>query len=352
MKRIVSYLLTFLIIFLISSINIFAVDSQFIIPEDATELMARVTGGQYRIGSNTQWIKIEDSSFSAPGSRGCHVKYFFDFLESSSSSSSIILDPNYTYYITVKFLSLTNNTSVDNDWNIEHLLGNSNSHYISSSSLPYSGGCEYNLQQYCTSFIENSSPVITFDIILHLPSNINNVSQFVLDFYSLLGSTQSNYTYVLYNLHVDSYYDINSTVYSKLVLDKLDSINSNLGDISSSVGNIESSLHDDSIGSPDPEISNSISEYEALEKEITDSVSNHKVTMPDGSVLDVNSSNISTIKEFFSTYYHAPGYEPEASYIITKIWDTFLPYVGIPVLFALSLGIAIHFLTGRRDSYA
>lgn len=158
-------------------------------------------------------------------------------------------------------------------------------------------------------------------------------------------------------ISVQAWSDETLSIYEDLVSGKLSDIESSINDVNSSIINgfdgLQGSLDsiEDSLIGPevetDPSLDNATDELEDLQAEVDRLISNQ--THNDESFA-VNTGSLDTIKNYIFSNYHPEDYSGDVGSEISKVFNLFMPYVGIVVWINLTLGVALSFIRGHQDA--
>lgn len=213
-KKIISLLLSLVIIFSLS-VNVFALDLS-ISPENY------VTGYLYNTGTG-QFYNLNRTNL--PYSTGFFTPDEYIDLHSNFNLS---LKQYYTYTITY-VLHFQASDTIGTNTNINYF-------YVNGSSAIYAAN--KTVGPY-----ENWAQDVTFTIILHQDTNIDNaICNLVFRTKSGSSVAQLVSYYDISSVAVNGVYDYDETIYQDLVLGKIDSVNSNLENINSNVEQTNSKL--------------------------------------------------------------------------------------------------------------
>lgn len=151
---------------------------------------------------------------------------------------------------------------------------------------------------------------------------------------------------------VEAYYDHDQIKYDTLVYNQQtaikNAIEEGFKDTNASLDEINNTLTGDGeYTPPDPELNSSISDLSDKEDELNELIS-APITLPDGSVIQMDENSLESIKLYIKTAYDAPEYDATAGQQYSKVFEVFMPYLGTVVFLSLFLGLGIAFLTGRR----
>lgn len=158
-------------------------------------------------------------------------------------------------------------------------------------------------------------------------------------------------------ISVQAWSDESLSIYEELVSGQLKDINDSINDLNGTIVDgfegLQGTLEDmnDTIVGPevnvDPTLNNSSSELEDLQAEVDRLISNQ--THNDES-FSVNTGSLDNIKNYIFSNYHPEDYSGIVGSEISKVFNMFLPYVGVVVWINLSLGVALSFIRGHQDA--
>lgn len=158
-------------------------------------------------------------------------------------------------------------------------------------------------------------------------------------------------------ISVQAWSDESLSIYEELVSGQLKDINDSINNVNGSIidgfDGIQESLDDlnDTLIGPevnvDPSLDNATDELEDLQSEVDRLISNQ--THNDESFA-VNTGSLDTIKNYIFSNYHPEDYNGDVGSEISKVFNLFMPYVGIVVWINLTLGVALSFIRGHQDA--
>lgn len=158
-------------------------------------------------------------------------------------------------------------------------------------------------------------------------------------------------------ISVQAWSDESLSIYEELVSGQLKDINDSINNVNGSIidgfDGIQESLDDlnDTLIGPevnvDPSLDNATDELEDLQAEVDRLISNQ--THNDES-FSVNTGSLDTIKNYIFSNYHPEDYNSDVGSEISKVFNLFMPYVGIVVWINLTLGVSLSFIRGHQDA--
>ena len=163
----------------------------------------------------------------------------------------------------------------------------------------------------------------------------------------------------------EAWTDENLSIYEDLVAGKLDDINGSINDVGNKVDDVGNKvdqaadqitgalddLNDTMIGEPIEDntgFSDELNSLTNIENSIKESVFNN-ITIDNESIA-IDSNILNSAKDFIVSKYNPETYNATAGSQLSKVFETFMPYVGIVVWFNLMLALALGFVRGRSNA--
>lgn len=192
------------------------------------------------------------------------------------------------------------------------------------------------------------------------------------------GVEDSNFSAMLFNsigaldasdrlefISFNAWTDESLSIYEDLVNGQLTDINNSIKDLEGSVNDAADQAHNDAedikdslsgitdtlIGSPIEDntgFSDEIDSLTSIENSIKESVFNN-ITIDNESIA-IDSNILNSAKDFIVSKYNPETYNSTAGSQLSKVFETFMPYVGIVVWFNLMLALALGFVRGRSNA--
>lgn len=177
------------------------------------------------------------------------------------------------------------------------------------------------------------------------------------------------------NLMLKEFYawtDENLSIYEDLVAGKLDGILGAVTDLGNDINDAADQAHDDAedikdgisgitgalddvkdtlVGEPIEDntgFSEELIELKEVEDSIQDAVFNNMNI--DGTSIAIDGDVLTNIKHYLVNKFNPQDYEAVAGVQITRVFEAFMPYMGIVVWFNLALGLALGFIRGRTHA--
>lgn len=213
----------------------------------------------------------------------------------------------------------------------------------------------YKLSTLTTDISITNTMVDTLNVRIRVAFRTNNqVDQLALSGlympFSAISESKGNFTINQFA----GWTDPDGGTFDTVVVEGLLNINNSLEDINNSVESFREDVNNSLVGDPSdyPDNSGVGDAAEDLidkEEEINDLIYT-PVTMPDGTVINVDSNTINNFREYIYSTYDPIDYDSSAGSELAKIFETFMPYVGVVVFLNLMLGAVLAFLRGRANA--
>lgn len=278
-----------------------------------------------------------------------------------------ILQSATTYYMEYVILGtepmFSYNANPDNYWfvtkdNLSNVFGDWSNSQVTVSD-PFNNNYKVPITNVTTdrSYSETANGSKSYRIRFAFTTNAG-VSD--LNLAAIMMPSSGYYENQAANMYISAFtawYDPTGDIYDTVVAEGINKVNTNLEHIQTQIDGLGSQLGDiqDSIeGDPNDYQDNSgfdsaAGDYEDLENQINDQISGN-ITLPDGSSIPTNGGVFTGITSWFKNNFSPQDYESSAGNQISRVFEFFLPFVGIPILINLTLAVILSFLRGRSNA--
>lgn len=349
MIRLISIILSVSILFIVSCLPVAAAD----IPDGAMQFASRnyfiwylSSNSGYNANDLTQYTRVKADDLTISGLQPTNYTWIYPFADMylSDGTRAKIMN-NHTYRIECSF-QIGNMTGWDTLFNFPARLALGSSQAL-SYTIPvttYTNDNTYSVTM--TESVGLVQVVIVFHITRDLPADYYYVAPFIY----FTGASQ----FILQNYNITGYIDPDLGVYENLIMGQLD-------DIKGAINDAADQAHQDSLteqswleqiqqaiagGTEDHPNTGISDELKDLEGDIITDVST--VTLPNGITVSASGNIFEQLDSWIQSEYSPVEFDEDAASIVSELFDTFMPYVGIVIFLNLTLALGISFLSGRR----
>lgn len=351
----ISFILVTSILFIVTSLPAFAV-TEDLNPLDPPTDSYPVTGTDHfmwYLNSKTGYTApdLEQYQFttvlSLDSLSNTNYTWCYPFTNiEDSTGSDIIFSKDCTYVLQLSF-------NQGPFYSFQGTLGNFNPRLSTGSNMylqdTYDLGDYVKDNSISTTVVTNSN-LVTINLIFHMSDQPEVPCYYVAPF---LYFTGSSIVYLKYT-GVTGYYDPDFSIYQMLLSSQIDAVKQSIYDAANQA-------HEDSLKEQDwlEQIQQAISEGTAdhpntgssdeladLEGDLISDVST--ITLPDGSTVSASGNVFEQLDSWLQSEYSPVEFDEDAASIVSELFDTFMPYVGIVIFLNLTLALGISFLSGRR----
>lgn len=288
-------------------------------------------------------VLLVDSTLSSVYTFEGATTYYIEFTYKASAAANEWLDfstnPNTWYF-------------VPSD-NISTIYGDISSDQVTVPEPDVS--LMYKLSTLCSDVSITNTMLDTLTVRIRVAFRTNNqVDQLSLSglYMPISAMTEFNGNFTINQFA--GWIDPDGGTYDQVVVEGLVNINNTLEDINAAVDSFRSDINNTLTGDPSDYQDNSgvfdvVDDLTDKEDEINDLIYT-PVTLPDGTIVNIDSNTLNNFKDYIYSHYDPVDYDSSVGSELTKVFETFMPYVGVVVFLNLMLGAVLAFLRGRSNA--